>query len=97
VDSQRNIQNARRSKKLVQVGLNETQSHSPENHLGAQLGVKTMSQTTIETRLDKMPIGMTTTINDKVVTRWAFDSYEIGTWGKSTVNFEQATNLVRQS
>jgi hypothetical protein len=48
----------------------------------------------INRRLDVMGIGMTTTINDKVVTRWAENRYEVGTWGRSTVDRDAARDLI---
>ena len=53
----------------------------------------------IENRLLGMADGMTTTINEWVVTKWDDENYEIGTWGKpeNTVCLETAVEALASS
>lgn len=53
-----------------------------------------MTKSAIENRLDRMPEKTTTIIGESVVTRWSFDSYEVGTYGKSTKGFEAAAEEI---
>jgi hypothetical protein len=55
-----------------------------------------MKNTHIEKALDNMTIGLTTTINGCVVTRWKTDRYEVNTFGKTSCSFEQALKEVAQ-
>lgn len=41
-------------------------------------------------QLDEMTVGCTKIICGLAVTRWAKDSFEIGTWGKSSMSLSNA-------
>jgi len=43
----------------------------------------------ISEELRALPIGRTRMIAWEAVTRWAEDSFEIGTWGKKSTTFEE--------
>lgn len=55
-----------------------------------------MNTPSIEKALDNMTVGMTTTINGCVVTRWKNDRYEVNTFGRTSCSFEQAAKEVAQ-
>jgi hypothetical protein len=57
-------------------------------------GDETMFTSEINRRLREMGIGGTTTINDRVVTRWAENKFEVDTWGKRTVTMDQARDII---
>jgi len=40
----------------------------------------------VANELENMSIGYTKIVNGHVVTRYAFDQYEIGTYGQNTIN-----------
>jgi len=42
--------------------------------------------------LDNLTIGRTQVINGKVVTRWAAEIFEVGTWGRETVTYNEAVD-----
>lgn len=38
-----------------------------------------------------IPVGKTRVVYDHVVTRWAVDKYEVGTWGVAVVGLHKAS------
>jgi hypothetical protein len=42
----------------------------------------------IRSRLLSIPVGHTTTVNRRVVTRWTADTFEIDTWGRKTSDLD---------
>jgi hypothetical protein len=44
--------------------------------------------------LEQMKEGRTTVINGAVVTKWGYDTFEIGTWGKKTVTSHEAVDAL---
>lgn len=44
--------------------------------------------------LEAMKVGFTTVINGMVVTRWSPESYEVGTWGKSTMDIHKTADAL---
>lgn len=54
-----------------------------------------MTLTAIESRLEQITIGRTTTIDDHAVTRWSAQTWEVDTWGRKTMDFEAAVNAIK--
>jgi len=50
----------------------------------------------MEQELNSLTVGRTKVINGHVVTRWSANSFEVDTWGRSTVSVAMAQTLVRQ-
>jgi len=46
------------------------------------------------TELEKITVGHTRIISQQVVTRWASDVYEVGTWGKATCDVHKAADTI---
>jgi hypothetical protein len=49
----------------------------------------------MKTLLENITPKMTTTVNGHVVTRWSETAYEVGTWGRKTVDIDTALEMVR--
>lgn len=51
----------------------------------------------MKTLLENITVGHTTTINGHVVTRWSQASFEVDTWGRKTVDIDEALQEVRKA
>ena len=62
------------------------------------LPVNTKSENRLFCEMEEMKIGHTKVLNGHVITRWAYDSFEVGTWGKlPTIDIQAAcTKLLEE-
>ena len=54
------------------------------------LPVNTKSENRLFCEMEEMKIGHTKVLNGHVITRWAYDSFEVGTWGRDTMDIQAA-------
>jgi hypothetical protein len=59
---------------------------------GAQM--RSWSETDAWDRLTSLTVGHTTLVNGHPVTRWSFDHFEVGTWGRSVMTLSLAVKEV---
>lgn len=57
----------------------------------------TAMQANVERTLINMPIGKTRGVYNSTVTRWSKDVFEVGTWGRNTVGFIQAVEMIAEA
>ncbi len=50
---------------------------------------------TILAQLKGITIGRTKVINNKAVTRWTADKWEVGTWGRKTQSIDEASQCLK--
>lgn len=53
-----------------------------------------MNKNRIEIALENITVGMTTTINGHVVTRWKLNRYEVDTCNRTSCSFDEAVEAV---
>lgn len=53
-----------------------------------------MKRNTIEMALENITVGMTTTLNGHVVTRWNLNRYEVDTCNRTSCSFDEAVEVV---
>ena len=57
-------------------------------------GTEPMKTNQILAALETLTVGMTTTVNGHVVTRWSLSRYEVGTWNRSTCAAKEAASAI---